>query len=177
MWMPSQNTSYWQLQYKKYQNQPSKTSINWTLSDNVRCSVFFLCLSLSLSLSPTFIHFHSCPPSHSISFSSTHTIHHSSPTISTHILTPSVCFSLSLPSLSGFQVVSYPLMERAFESSRGPAAPPMLELAVVGAKSGSVAEAESSLLEGEWESGSRSDSPAHGGGGTATPSYLDGEGR
>ncbi|XP_029910702.1 MORN repeat-containing protein 1-like [Myripristis murdjan] len=74
----------------------------------------------------------------------------------------------------GFQVVSYPLMERAFESSRGPAAPPVLELAVVGAKSGSVAEAESSLLEGEWESGSRSDGPAHGGGGTATPSYLDG---
>ncbi|XP_078144430.1 MORN repeat-containing protein 1-like [Centroberyx gerrardi] len=74
----------------------------------------------------------------------------------------------------GFQVVSYPLMERAFESSRGPAAPPTPAVAAVGAKSGSVAEADSSLLEGEWESGSRSDGPALGGGRAATPSYLDG---
>lgn len=51
----------------------------------------------------------------------------------------------------------------------------LLLLAVV--KSGAVVEADSSLLEGEWESGSRSDSPALGGGGAATSSYLDAEGR
>ncbi len=59
--------------------------------------------------------------------------------------------SLSLPSLNGFQVVIQPLMERAFESSRGPSAP---FTALAAAKSGSVVEDDLSLLEGEWESGS-----------------------
>lgn len=74
-------------------------------------------------------------------------------------------------------------MERAFESTVGPAqlslSPTMLALVV--AKLGSVVvvvvEADTSLLEGEWESGSWSDSPALGGGGAATSSYLDAEGR
>ena len=73
-------------------------------------------------------------------------------------------------------------MERAFESqdSRGPefplatAAAPS-PLAVAGAKS--VAQADSSLPEGEWEFGSGSDGQAHGGGATVPHSYLDGEKR
>ncbi|KAG7472804.1 hypothetical protein MATL_G00112830 [Megalops atlanticus] len=71
-----------------------------------------------------------------------------------------------IPTPFGFEFISYPLMERAFESedSRGPA-----PLAV--AKSG-FARADSPVPEGEWESGSGSDSMGLGGG---TPSYLDGK--
>uniref|UniRef100_A0A4W5N8Y7 MORN repeat containing 1 n=1 Tax=Hucho hucho TaxID=62062 RepID=A0A4W5N8Y7_9TELE len=76
-----------------------------------------------------------------------------------------------IPTPFGFQVVSYPLMERAFGSqdSIGTTAP--LTVAAVAAKSGS-AQADSPLLpEGECESGSGSDGPPLRGG---TPSYLDG---
>uniref|UniRef100_A0A8C7JDF3 MORN repeat containing 1 n=1 Tax=Oncorhynchus kisutch TaxID=8019 RepID=A0A8C7JDF3_ONCKI len=76
-----------------------------------------------------------------------------------------------IPTPFGFQVVSYPLMERAFGSQIfiDTAAP--LAVAAVAAKSGS-AQADSPLLpEGEWESGSGSDGPPLVGG---TPSDLDG---
>ncbi|KAG9332818.1 hypothetical protein JZ751_014917 [Albula glossodonta] len=64
----------------------------------------------------------------------------------------------------GFEFISYPLMERGFESkdSRG-----TVPLAV--AKSG-FAQTDSPVPEGEWESGSGSYSMGLGGG---TPSYLD----
>ncbi|XP_046895291.1 MORN repeat-containing protein 1-like [Hypomesus transpacificus] len=84
----------------------------------------------------------------------------------------------------GFQVVSYPLMERAFESpdSGGPefplataAAPSPLAVAVAVAGAKSVAQADSSLPEGEWEFGSGSDGQAHGRGATVPHSYLDGK--
>ncbi|XP_020315695.1 MORN repeat-containing protein 1 isoform X1 [Oncorhynchus kisutch] len=77
-----------------------------------------------------------------------------------------------IPTPFGFQVVSYPLMERAFGSQIfiDTAAP--LAVAAVAAKSGS-AQADSPLLpEGEWESGSGSDGPPLVGG---TPSDLDGK--
>lgn len=45
------------------------------------------------------------------------------------------------------------------------------------AKYGMVAEADLTLLEGEWVSGSRSEGLALVGGGAATSSYLDVEGR
>ncbi|XP_015192642.1 MORN repeat-containing protein 1 isoform X2 [Lepisosteus oculatus] len=66
----------------------------------------------------------------------------------------------------GFECISYPLMERVFESddSRGSA-----PLAV--AKSGFV-QTDSPIPEGESQSGSGSDTVALGGG---TPSYLDGK--
>ncbi|XP_066547159.1 MORN repeat-containing protein 1 isoform X2 [Amia ocellicauda] len=69
-----------------------------------------------------------------------------------------------VPTPFGFECISYPLMERAFESddSRGSAL-----LAV--AKSGFV-RADSPIPEGESESGSGSDTMGLGGG---TPSYLD----
>ncbi|KAJ8388082.1 hypothetical protein AAFF_G00147000 [Aldrovandia affinis] len=71
-----------------------------------------------------------------------------------------------IPSPFGFEFISYPLMERGFESkdSRGTAA-----LAVL--KSG-FAQADSPVPEGEWESGSGSYGMGLGGG---TPSYLDGK--
>ncbi|XP_013991987.1 MORN repeat-containing protein 1 isoform X3 [Salmo salar] len=78
----------------------------------------------------------------------------------------------TIPTPFGFQVVSYPLMERAFGSQVfiDTAAP--LAVAVVAAKSGSAQADSPLLLEGEWESGSGSDGlPLMGG----TPSYLDGK--
>lgn len=127
--------------------------------------------SLRLSV---FILFHSLALSHSFSTPST--------PFSLPISSRSLFFSLSpplpilylflSPPLSGFQVVSYPLMERGFESqdSRGTAAP-LAVVAVAAAKSSS-AQADSPLLpEGEWKSGSGSDRPPLGGGHPQLPGW------
>lgn len=64
---------------------------------------------------------------------------------------------------------------RAFESSKRTVGSPPATLAA--AKSGAVAEADLTLLEGEWVSGSWSEGPPAVGGRAATSSYLDVEWR
>lgn len=80
-------------------------------------------------------------------------------------------------SFTGFQVVT-----RAFDGESllkaledWQLSPTVLVLAE--AKLGSVGEADSSLLGGEWVAGSWSDGPMLKGGGAATSSYLDAEER
>ncbi|XP_064153833.1 MORN repeat-containing protein 1-like [Anguilla rostrata] len=71
-----------------------------------------------------------------------------------------------IPTPFGFEFISYPLMERGFESGDSRGAPPPSA-----AKSG-FAQTDSPAPEGEWESGSGSHGLGLGGG---TPSYLDGK--
>ncbi|XP_019906974.2 MORN repeat-containing protein 1 isoform X2 [Esox lucius] len=78
-----------------------------------------------------------------------------------------------IPTPFGFQVVSYPLMERAFKSQdfRGTTAP-VVDMAARAAKSGSTRAGSPRLPQGQQESGSGSDGQPMGGG---TPSSLEGE--
>lgn len=154
-----------QLNGKSYRSGQQKNVTNSRLSDHVEEKIHFKVSSFKkqdISFSTFFkkpVQFKllfSCCHSLCLSITFLHSLLSSAfPSPSPPPMHPShlshyTC-SLSLPSLNGFQVVIQPLMERAFESSRGPSAP---FTALAAAKSGSVVEDDLSLLEGEWESGS-----------------------